>query len=102
MEARNVVPVIPMRRSRRLRVAEDRTRNRLRNLVERCFRKPKNAGRIATLCDKTAESFPGFIEVSSIRLWIHHLPACPSDGAAAGDGAASSLLPVQQALTLSR
>jgi transposase len=45
MEARNVVPVIPMRKSRKLRVAVDRTLYRLRNLVERCFNKLKNAVR---------------------------------------------------------
>jgi IS5 family transposase len=33
MEARNVVPVIPMRKSRKLRMAMDRTLYRLRNLV---------------------------------------------------------------------
>ena len=56
MEARNVVPVIPMRRSRRLRVVVDRALYRLRNLVERCFNKLKNARRFATRYDKTAKS----------------------------------------------
>lgn len=54
MEARNVVPVIPMRKTRKLRVALDRTLFRLRNLVERCFNKLKNARRFATRYDKTA------------------------------------------------
>ena len=35
MEARNVVPVIPMRKSRRLRVVVDRALYRLRNLLRR-------------------------------------------------------------------
>ena len=48
MEARDVLPVIPMRKTRKLRVAVDRTLYRLRNLVERCFNKLKNAGRVAT------------------------------------------------------
>lgn len=52
MEARTVVPVIPMRNSRELRVAVDRTLYRLRNLVERCFNKLKNARRVATRYDK--------------------------------------------------
>ena len=70
MEARNVVPVIPMRKSRKLRVAVDRTLYRLRNFVERCFNKLKNARRVATRYDKTAESFLGFIDITSIRLWL--------------------------------
>ena len=73
IEARNVVPVIPMRKSRKLRVAVDRKLYRLRNLVERCFSKLKNARRVGTPYDKTAESFLGFIDVTSIRLWLRHL-----------------------------
>ena len=65
MEARDVLPVIPMRKTRKLRVAVDRTLYRLRNLVERCFNKLKNARRVATRYDKTAESFLGFIELST-------------------------------------
>src|SRR5690554_5625603 len=73
MEARDVVPVIPMRKSRKLRVAVDRRLYKLRNLVERCFNKLKNARRVATRYDKTAESFLGFIDITSIRLWLRHL-----------------------------
>ena len=73
MEARNVVPVIPMRKSRKLRVAVDRPLYRLRNLVERCLNELKNARRVATRYDKTAESFPGFIDITSIRRWLRHL-----------------------------
>jgi len=73
MEARDVVPVIPMRKARKLRVAVDRTLYRLRNLVERCFNRLKNARRVATRYDKTAESFLGFIDTTSIRLWLRHL-----------------------------
>jgi transposase len=74
MEALNVVPVIPMRKSRKLRVAVDGTLYRLRNLVERCFNTLKNARRVATRYDKTAESFLGLIDITSIRLWLRHLP----------------------------
>ena len=70
MEARNVVPVIP---TRKLRVPVDRTLYRLRNLVERCFNKLKNSRRFATRYDKTAESFLGFIDITSIRLWLSRL-----------------------------
>ena len=73
MEKRDVLPVIPMRKSRKKRVGVDRSLYRLRNLVERCFNKLKNARRVATRYDKTAESFLGFIDITSIRLWLRHL-----------------------------
>jgi len=73
MDKRNVLPVIPMRKSRKKRVGVDRSLYRLRNLVERCFNKLKNARRVATRYDKTAESFLGFIDITSIRLWLRHL-----------------------------
>ena len=73
MEARNVLPVIPMRKSRKKRIGVDRSLYRLRNLVERCFNKLKNARRVATRYDKTAESFLGFIDITSIRIWLRHL-----------------------------
>jgi transposase len=68
-----VLPVIPMRKSRRKRIGVDRSLYRLCNLVERCFNKLKNARRVATRYDKTAESFLGFIDITSIRLWLRHL-----------------------------
>jgi hypothetical protein len=73
MEARNVVPAIPMRKPPKRRVAADRKLYRLRNLVERCFNKLKNARRVATRYDKTAESYLGLINITSIRLWLRHL-----------------------------
>ena len=73
MGKRDVLPVIPMRKSRKTRVGVDRSLYRLRNLVERCFNKLKNACRVATRYDKTAESFLGFIDITSIRLWLRHL-----------------------------
>ncbi|MEE2861820.1 MAG: IS5/IS1182 family transposase, partial [Pseudomonadota bacterium] len=45
---------------------------RLRNLVKRCFNKLKNAHRVATRYDKTAESFLGYIVIMPIRLWVRH------------------------------
>ena len=72
MDKRNVLPVIPMRESRKKR-GVDRALYRLRNLVERCFNKLKNARRVATRYDKTAESFLGFIDITLIRLWLRHL-----------------------------
>lgn len=73
MDKRDVLPVIPMRKSRKRRVGVDRSLYRLRNLVERCFNKLKNARRVATRYDKTAESFLDFVGITSIRLWIRHL-----------------------------
>lgn len=53
-------------------MAVDRTLYRLRDLIERCFDKLKNARRVATRYDKTTESFPGFLDITSIRLWLRH------------------------------
>ncbi len=57
---------IPMRKTRKMRVGVDRSLYHLRNRVERCFNKLKNARRVATRYDKTAESFLGFIDITSI------------------------------------
>ena len=73
MENRDILSVIPMRKSRKIPVRVDRSLYRLRNLVERCFNKLKNARRVATRYDKTAESYLGFIDITSIRLWVRHL-----------------------------
>ena len=68
-EARDAIPVIPMRRNRKARVGIDRTLYALRNLVERCSGRLKNARRVATRYDKTAVSFLGFFDIACIRLW---------------------------------
>jgi hypothetical protein len=91
MEERNVVPVIPMRKTRKARVAVDQTFYRLRNLVERCFNKLKNARRVATRYDKTAESFLGFIDMTSIRLWLRHLSTRPRHSSSATFAAPSTM-----------
>ncbi|MEM0938108.1 MAG: transposase, partial [Pseudomonadota bacterium] len=52
----------------RKRIGVDRPLYRLRNLVERCFNKLKNTRRVATRYYKTAESFLGFVDTTSIRL----------------------------------
>jgi transposase len=56
-----------------MRVDVDRSLYYLQNLVERCFNKLKNARRVATRYDKTAESSLGFVDITSIRLWLRHL-----------------------------
>lgn len=73
MEARDVLPVILMRKSRKHRIGVDRALYRLRILVERCFNKLKNTRRVAMRCDKIAERFLVYIDITSIRLWIRHL-----------------------------
>ncbi len=42
--------------------------------VERCVGKLKSARRVTTRYDKTAESFPGPIDIASIRLRLRLLP----------------------------
>jgi transposase len=39
-------------------------------MVERCFNKLKNARRLATRNDKTADSYLSFVHIVSIRLWM--------------------------------
>jgi len=72
-DERDILPVIPMRKSRKKRIGVDQSLHRLRHLVERCFNKLKNARRVATRYDKPAESHLGFIDITSIRLWVRHL-----------------------------
>ena len=73
MKERDALSAIPMQKSRKMRVGVDRPLYRLQNLVERCFNKLKNALRVATRYDKTAESFLAFIDITSTRLWMGHL-----------------------------
>ena len=67
------LPVIPKRKSRKKRTGVDRTLQRPRNPVERCRIKLKNAKRVASRYDKTAERFLGFIDITAIRFWLRHL-----------------------------
>ena len=64
--------VIPMRKGRKLQVPIDDFIYALRNLVERCINRLKNARRVATRYDKTAASYLGFVQIVSIRLWTKH------------------------------
>jgi transposase len=69
IEERGGVPVIPMRRGRKLQIAVDDFIYALRNRIERCFNRLKNARRLATRYDKTAASYLAFIHIVSLRLW---------------------------------
>ena len=73
IERRNALPMIPMRKNRRLRKAVDMTTPPQRTMVERGFNTLKNSRRRATCYDKTAESVLGFVDVACIRLWLRHL-----------------------------
>jgi transposase len=73
MDERDTITQIPMRKTRKMRVGVDHRLYRLRNMVGRCFNKFKNARRVATHYHKTAESVLGFIDITSIRLWLRHL-----------------------------
>ena len=77
MQDRGGVAVIPARRTRKVRESVDGHTYALRNRIERCFNRLKNARRVATRHDKTAASFLGFIQVTSIRLWIRHFVNTP-------------------------
>ena len=72
-EKRDAVPMIPMRKNRKVRKTVDMSIYTLRNMVERCFNKLKNTRRLATRYDKTASSFLGFIDIACVRMWLRHL-----------------------------
>ena len=71
--SRNALPMIPMRKNRKVRKAVDMTIYSLRNMVERCFNKLKNSRRLETRYDKTANSLLGFVDIACIRLWLRYL-----------------------------
>jgi len=72
LDARGVVAIIPAKRNRKVQPVIDGHHYALRNLVERCFSKLKHNRRLATRYDKTADSYIGFVLISSVRLWIRH------------------------------
>lgn len=71
--SRSIRPVVPVQKSRKRRVGLDWPLYLPRNLIARCFNKLMNARRVITRYDKTAESFFGFVDITSIRLWTRHL-----------------------------
>ena len=72
-DERDILTQIPMRKTRAMRVGVDFGLFRLRNIVERSFNDPKNAPRVSTCYDKTAETFLGFTDITSSRLWLRQL-----------------------------
>ena len=73
MLKRGGIAMIPTRKNRLVQVLVDGHIYALRNQVERCFNKLKNARRIATRYDKTSDSYSGFVALASIRLWTKHI-----------------------------
>ena len=82
---RDVPPVIPLSGHRfampcRAKDAQVPQKVRWRGpitLVERRFNEFKNARRVATRYDKTADSYRGFVQIASIRLWIRDFVNTP-------------------------
>ncbi|MDV7341797.1 hypothetical protein RYZ26_19510, partial [Terasakiella sp. A23] len=86
MEKRGGYAMIPMRKNRKEIKPVDDFVYGLKNQVERCFNKLKNARRVATRpdshrikagkCQIRSEliqlSFLGFVQVTSIRVWVKH------------------------------
>ena len=70
MGKRGGFAMIPTKKNRLVQIDVDGAIYALRNIIERCFNKLKNARRLATRYDKTANSYSGFIHVISIRLWM--------------------------------
>ena len=64
------IPVIPTKSNRKVQRPVDPLLDALRNRIERFFNKLKNARRVATRYDKTAESFLAFVQLASIRIWL--------------------------------
>ena len=60
MQARDVFARIPMRKSRKIRVGVDHAPYSLRNPVERCFNKLKNARRVAPPLRQNRRQLPWF------------------------------------------
>ena len=79
IEAAHVEAVIPAKTNRRDPAPHDRNKYRWRNLIERLFNKLKNWRRIATRCDKTKESYLGFV---ALRLSQTMDTLCPRSLAA--------------------
>lgn len=63
-------PVIPTKVNRKVQRPVDPLLYALRNRIERFFKKLKNARRVATRYDKTADSFLAFVQLASIKIWL--------------------------------
>jgi len=62
--------MIPTKRNRLIQLPVDAAVHALRNMVERCFNKLKNARRLATRYDNTADSYLSFIRSTKARVFL--------------------------------
>ena len=69
-EARDAVPVAPVRRGRRASRGDDRPLCAPRRRIERLIGRLERSRRIATRHDETATSPPGFVDLASIRMSV--------------------------------
>lgn len=69
MESRGGFAMIPTKHNRLIQLPVDAATYAMRNMVERYFNKLKYARRLASRYDEAADSFLGFIQLISIRLW---------------------------------
>ena len=67
---KGILPVIPPRANRKEPAACDFRAYRDRNRIVRMFNRLKQSRRIATRYDKTALSFPSFLNVAASRSWV--------------------------------
>lgn len=70
LQERNIEPVIPGKKNRRVPVEYDRHIYKERNFVERFFNRIKQFRRIATRYDKTAIMFLGAVTLVGILIWL--------------------------------
>jgi len=64
-------PVIPTRRGRFRQRRYDRTRYKLRNVVERFFNRLKHFRRVATRYDKTDTNYQGFLCLAALMIVLN-------------------------------
>jgi transposase len=72
---RSIVPVIPGRSNRRVKIEYDRTLYKQRNRIERMFGHLKINRAIATRYDQLASSFLGMVHLASARYWLKFVHA---------------------------
>ena len=72
MKSRGGIAIIPTRRNRKIQISIDCHIYALRNTIERCINKMKNARRLTTQYDKTSASCLGIIHIVAIQISIEY------------------------------
>jgi len=72
---RNILPVIPGRSNRRVKIEYDRALYKERNQIERFFGRLKINRAIATRYDQLAESFLSMVQIAAARYWLKFVHA---------------------------